>query len=69
MPLDTLDLPASLVERASRWLARYDDAKLDPSRPDDAWIAEGQTLFALLRGHLAGHGVEVEDWEGYWAGQ
>jgi hypothetical protein len=64
--LETLGLPAELVERARRWVGAYDDAKLDPERRDEAWVAEGRALFAELRRELVARGLEIFDWEGYW---
>ena len=66
--LDRLDLPSGLMDRAARWLARYDDARLEPGSRDDAWITEGRALFVELQSALAPRSIELVDWEGYWAG-
>jgi hypothetical protein len=67
MPLADMAIPADVADRATAWLATYDDAKLDGTDPDAAWMAEGRALYALLRGVLADDGVELVDWEGIWA--
>jgi hypothetical protein len=64
--LESLALPGELVERARRWVAGYDDARLDPDQRDEAWVAEGRALFAELRRELLARGLELFDWEGYW---
>lgn len=63
----SLHLPPELVARASSWVARYDDARLEPESRDDAWIAEGQALFLELRTALRAKSIELTDWEGYWS--
>jgi hypothetical protein len=64
--IDGLGLPDDLVDRARRWVSRYDDARLEPATRDASWIAEGRTLFGELRILLRPSGIEVYDWEGYW---
>ena len=66
-PLDSLGLPAGLIEESARWVALYDDAKLEHDTRDDAWIDEGRALFARVRAALGEHEIELVDWEGYWA--
>jgi hypothetical protein len=65
--LHSLDLPPELVTRASGWLARYDDARLEPGARDEDWIAEGQALFTALAAILRDRGIALSDWEGYWS--
>jgi hypothetical protein len=64
------DVPVSpaLVERAQRWVARYDDTKLpwEPTRDDD-WLADGRRLFADLRDELLAMGIDLESDEEFWA--
>lgn len=67
LALDTLHLPPERVDRAQRWVARYDDTKLEPETRDEAWIAEGRALFAELRIALRARSVEVTEWEGSWS--
>ena len=62
-----LGLPPAIVDEARGWLEGHDDAKLDPSSRDDTWIAEGRALFVHLEAALRPTGVELVDWEGYWA--
>ena len=70
VPLDRLPLPADLVDRASTWVAGYDDTRLPfGDSPDDAWSREGRALFAALREALAPAGIAVEDWEGIWSSE
>lgn len=66
--LDSADLGLSphLITRAARWLGTYDDALLDPTKGDAAWISEGRTLFELMSSALRERGIELTDWEGYW---
>ncbi|MBI2781573.1 MAG: hypothetical protein HYX55_07245 [Chloroflexi bacterium] len=66
VPLDVLGLPPDLIEAATDWLARYDDARLEPETRDDAWIAEGRAIFERLRHALNEQATELVDWEGYW---
>jgi hypothetical protein len=65
--LDVLGLAPAIVDQARGWLEHYDDARLDPSNRDDAWIAEGRALFVRLEAALQSAGIELTDWEGYWA--
>jgi len=66
--LEDLSLSGDLVERARRWTAGYDDAKLpwEPTR-DDVWLAEGRRLFADLRRELAVRGKDLVSDEDFWA--
>ncbi len=66
LPLETLGVPLDLIERSVGWLARYDDARLEPETRDEAWIAEGRALFRRLGAELRARGIEIVDWEGYW---
>jgi hypothetical protein len=66
VPLDSLPLRPEVIDRAARWVATYDDARLDPTDPDPAWRAEGRALYEVLREELAGHGIVLFDWEGIW---
>jgi hypothetical protein len=67
--MDPQDLPIApdLVVTAAQWVADYDDTKLpwEPTR-DDAWIAQGRQLFALLRDDLWKSGIELVAGEDYW---
>lgn len=67
-PLAALPVQPDVVDRATRWLAEYDDAKADATDPDEAWLAEGRALFEVLRASLAAHDIVLFDWEGLWAG-
>lgn len=66
--IDALGLPIEMVRAARDWLGAYEDRKLEPKTLDEAWVAEGRRLFGLLRTSLSPLGVELVDWEGYWAG-
>ena len=64
--LDGLGLSAHLLDRVARWLRTYDDALLEPTKGDHAWVTEGRTLFELLSSALRDRDIELTDWEGYW---
>jgi ketosteroid isomerase-like protein len=64
--LAVLPLPSDLIDRASRWVAAYDDASVSGPDADEGWLAEGRLLFAVLRDALAIHRILVYDWEGIW---
>lgn len=64
--LDSLELPQDLIGELGRWLGQYDDAKLEPATRDQAWIVEGQRLFARLREEVLGAEIDLVDWEGSW---
>ena len=65
--LEVLGVSMELMDEARAWVDRYEDARLDPSSRDDTWIAEGRALFVHLEAALRPTGVELVDWEGYWA--
>jgi hypothetical protein len=65
--LAALPLPTSVIQAATRWVAGYSDARLDPGAPDLAWIAEGRVLHATIRDQLAPFGIQIVDWEGTWS--
>jgi hypothetical protein len=64
--LEDLGLPEELVAAARRWVGAYDDAKLEPASREEAWIAEGKSLFDRLQRRLRDDQIELFDWEGYW---
>jgi hypothetical protein len=65
--LEDLPIPTSLIERARRWVAMYDDSKMpwEPSR-DDEWISEGRSLLDELQRELFGHGIDLQPDEEFW---
>jgi hypothetical protein len=66
--LEDIVLPGDLVERAEGWTAGYDDSKLPwEATRDDAWLAEGQRLFADLRRELESQGIDLVSDEDFWA--
>ena len=58
----------ALIGEARAWLARYDDSNLDPPPRDEAWLAEGRSIFSRLHPLLAAQDIDLHDWEGYWGG-
>ena len=66
IPLAALSVPPDIADRASAWVARYEDRKLLDGSRDEAWIAEGRALFDLLRDLLSRDRVVLDDWEGIW---
>lgn len=68
--LEDATLSPGLVERAGRWVERYDDAKLPwEATRDDDWLAEGRRLFAELRRELADRGIDLVSDEDFWAAE
>jgi hypothetical protein len=68
LALEDTPLSGDLVERARRWVARYDDSKLpwEPT-PDAEWLTEGRGLFQDLRRELLNHGFDLHPNEDFWA--
>jgi hypothetical protein len=66
--LEDVPISGALIERARRWIAGYDDAKLpwEPTR-EDTWVTEGKSLFAELRRELLEHGFDLQPNEDFWA--
>jgi hypothetical protein len=66
--LEDVGLPRELTDRATRWIADYEDSKLpwEPTRDDD-WLSEGTRLFAELRLELLELSFDLQVDEDYWA--
>jgi len=61
-------LPQELTDRATHWIAAYEDSKLpwEPTRDDD-WLSESTRLFADLRLELLEHDFDLQVDEECWA--
>ena len=64
--LASLPLPHELVERLSKWNARYSDSKLPFESHDEVWIREGTSLLQEVRSAL-GEGFSVMVTEPWWS--
>jgi len=70
LTLEDAALSPDFVERAQRWVERYDDSKLPwEATRDDDWLAEGRRLFADLRRELADRGFDLASDEDFWAAE
>lgn len=66
--LEDLCLPPALIERIHRWHEVYDEDRLPIDGPgDDAWLAEGKSILASIRGSLTD--IEVVVTEPWWGEQ
>lgn len=66
VPIDALPVPPAVAIRSAKWVGAYNESKLPWEDGDRDCLAEGRSLFEIVRDVLAEHGIEVFDWDGMW---